>query len=685
MARADIHVFGSVSGYGTVAASSGLRADETQELERFQFGEISTSDAIARLESHPTMTARPLASGRMAISRMLPAGVDDAGRPTIEVVTLVVDARVYEGNLGALEILTSDASWWRSARANARSGATYPSGSAPTGDPRDIAMLRILDAWMYAKQSGSVAILPDSALPELLRFVATLDASDRVSCRWGVGINSLSAPVDIAIMMSGASTHGARAAVRPAQAGQWYVGETEFAQFRASAGGAVWIPTSEMIRGASAPIGGDGAANAAGAGGAASAISYAGSLSGGRVWDERQKRAVVGSAIAAVCATVVLAIAGVTYLNASSKRSSAIAVLAQGESGGDVDRMPARPGRAGKPGASRNGEVVARQSPRSEAEPEGAAGGEEAAKGQSAPDSSTKTLETSPTMVVLYRDKDGDGYGVETDTHHVEEGTSPLPNGWVDKAGDECPDDKDRQKRGPCDCIAQKIEEIDYDGDGVSDCKQDDDCDGVLNFLSPGWNHKSELRPLLKKLKYCLDESKTVKNSVDDVSCIRGDGEAFTTFIERVAANASGIATLLNEVAVDLFTAQTDQAALSKSGTGFPFVQELWAAKSTKGVDNCHVLQTWKSILDELCGIAGKLDELQGCMQDEATKFRVGGNNRKDDFTRGDAKEVIHREWNKVKEELKGASAKMLDEKALQKERAQVEKLIKDMEPKQGD
>jgi hypothetical protein len=90
MARADIHIFGSVSGYSTIAASAGVRADETRELEQFQFGEISTSDAMSRLETQATMTSRMLASGRMAISRMLPAGVDDAGRPTIEVITLIV-------------------------------------------------------------------------------------------------------------------------------------------------------------------------------------------------------------------------------------------------------------------------------------------------------------------------------------------------------------------------------------------------------------------------------------------------------------------------------------------------------------------------------------------------------------------------------------------------------------------
>jgi hypothetical protein len=303
MARADIHIFGSVRGYSTIAASAGVRADETRELEQFQFGEISTSDAMVRLGEQATMTSRMLASGRMAISRMLPAGTDDAGRPTIEVITLVVDARVYDKQLGAIALLADDVSIWRDARAKVHAGVEYPSGVTPSSDPRDAALLRILDAWMHATRTGSVAIMPASAQMDLLRFISTLDPSDRRRCRWGIGINSLSSPVDICTMMAGASTHGARAVVRPASGGQWHCAETEFAQFRASSGGAAWIPSSQMILVATV--------NATAVGGDAPvAVAVAREGSG-----EQHKRMLATSMIAAACATLFLTAAAGVYLN----------------------------------------------------------------------------------------------------------------------------------------------------------------------------------------------------------------------------------------------------------------------------------------------------------------------------------------------------------------------------------
>lgn len=327
MARADMHVFGSVSGYRTIAASVGLRPDETRELEHFQFGEISTSDAIARLETQPTMTSRMLSSGRIALSRMLPAGVDDAGRPTIEVITFVVDAKTYHANLGSLAVLADDASLWVAARDNARAGFDLPRGDALPSDPRDPSLLRILDAWMLATRTGSVATLPEASMTDLLRFVATLDPSDRARCRWGLGINSLSAPVDVCTMMPGASTHGARSIVRPAPAGQWHVQETEFAQFRATSGGSTWVPTTQMIGAATV--------SSAESGGGDARDIFASKSAHGALSD-RQKRVMVMSVIAAICSSLLFTAAAAVYIGSSPPRTNG-AVLAGGDDSGASD------------------------------------------------------------------------------------------------------------------------------------------------------------------------------------------------------------------------------------------------------------------------------------------------------------------------------------------------------------
>ncbi len=314
MAQVDIHVFGSKSGYSTVAQSAGIRSDEKRELEQFQFGEVATQDAIARLETHAAMTVRMLRSGRVAVSRMLPAGTDDAGRPTIEIVTLVVEARTYETGLGALTLLASDVSIWRDARARAASGIDWPLGSDPARDPRDTGLLLLLDAWMHALRSSSVAILPESAAPALLRFVATLDPADRVRCRWGLGINSLSAPVDICTTLPSASTHGARCVVRPAAVGAWHLSETEFARFRASSGGAQWIPTSQMRSSSLVEQDSIGFEAESPRVPVRRATIAAGV---GRTMSMRQKRVMVGSMIAAGCSTILLVVGAASYFRST--------------------------------------------------------------------------------------------------------------------------------------------------------------------------------------------------------------------------------------------------------------------------------------------------------------------------------------------------------------------------------
>jgi hypothetical protein len=232
--HADTHVFGSTRGYGTVASSRGVREDEARELESFQFGEASTADRIARLETHAVMTGRALRSGRFAVSRMMPAGVDDAGRPTIEVITLLVEARDYAACVGALPRLASDARFWLDARATAASGARLAATDVEPA-PRDPQVLRLFDLWRGALRAGAIGVVSESESDAVLRLVASLDPADLLRCRWGIGLLSISTPADICSVASGVSMHGARDVLRLAQQGSWHCGsESEYAAFRAA-------------------------------------------------------------------------------------------------------------------------------------------------------------------------------------------------------------------------------------------------------------------------------------------------------------------------------------------------------------------------------------------------------------------------------------------------------------------
>jgi hypothetical protein len=128
-------------------------------------------------------------------------------------------------------------------------------------------------------------------------------------------------------MMPGASTHGARAAVRPALSGQWHCAETEFAQFRAANGGSTWIPSSQMIAGATV--------GAVGVGDASNAFTPDATTRGG--FNEQQKRALVISMIAATCATLLFVAAAGVYLNKSSGKKSSAVLAGGGSSDGGAE------------------------------------------------------------------------------------------------------------------------------------------------------------------------------------------------------------------------------------------------------------------------------------------------------------------------------------------------------------
>lgn len=654
MARADIHVFGSISGYGTVAASPGVRPDETRELEHFQFGEISTSEAIAQLGSRPTMTVRPLASGRVAISRMIPAGADDAGRPTIEVVTLLVDARGAEAVLPALDRLLSDVGFWREARERSRSGVELPEGAIPSANPRDSALLRILDAWLLATRSGSVAVLPESAIPDLLRFVATLDPADRVGCRWGVGINSLSAPVDICTMMSGASTHGARAVVRPATADRWYVQETEVARASAADGAATWTATARLVGRATATavVGGLGDPTDAFASGSPRSEI-----------DERRKRVMLISMLAAVCATGLLATATALFLSGPSAKRSELADVTERdgvEPSGTLATPPPLEGTqrsgfggslAGVPVGELESSAVAVVSERAE----GPASEPERPDAQStsstSPDPASSPPPTQvPAMVAWYPDKDRDGVGVSEGKIELPPGTPPPAGSWADKDGDECPECGGKLKLEKCGCIDLAIEAIDADGDGTADCEQDDDCDGVPNFqeLGSDWDPNSRLRPLLKELRVAREELGISKSMLKEIE-VKPSRESLPDFVDRVCQASAGVAEGMRLTCSNLKTLQQEEMQALKDGSGFPFAKRILVGPKGNDKFNCQVLIAWEGVVGELREIAKELQRIRGELERVALRHARPGSNQKNDFTSFDAKARVENGWEKFR------------------------------------
>jgi hypothetical protein len=220
MAHALVHILGSRSGYTTLDATPALSAADRAELEVLGFGDIASSEAMAALETDASMVGRQLRSGRFAISRMLPGGTDDKGRPTTEIVSLVLDAQGYARAVGALELLAADPRVWRLARGAVARGCELPEQSAPAS-PRDLGVLRAFDVWTAARDRGALGVLHASDAASLLAMVGLLDAADRAACRWGVGVLSLSAPVDVCTLSPSTAAVGARPVLRAASGDAW--------------------------------------------------------------------------------------------------------------------------------------------------------------------------------------------------------------------------------------------------------------------------------------------------------------------------------------------------------------------------------------------------------------------------------------------------------------------------------
>lgn len=116
--RIERHVFGSVSGYATLARSAGLSEADGRALESTSFGTAYDPAYRSSLQRSVAYLSRPLGVDRRAITRVLAGPADDEGRPTLLFVTAVVSAsdwdRVLQGDVRPLLRQTDVWNWDRS-------------------------------------------------------------------------------------------------------------------------------------------------------------------------------------------------------------------------------------------------------------------------------------------------------------------------------------------------------------------------------------------------------------------------------------------------------------------------------------------------------------------------------------------------------------------------------------------
>ena len=112
--KIERHVFGSKTGYTTLARSEGLNASDCRKLEVFAFGQTSNRGYLQSLAKVPAYISRPLDGNRRAITRVFPGQTDNKGRNTLLLISVVLGNSDWIGVLkGDVLPLLNNADLWK--------------------------------------------------------------------------------------------------------------------------------------------------------------------------------------------------------------------------------------------------------------------------------------------------------------------------------------------------------------------------------------------------------------------------------------------------------------------------------------------------------------------------------------------------------------------------------------------
>lgn len=210
---AKIHVFGSVSGYTTLACDSGISASDREAMEILGFGQTDDRQYINALRTDPVAVGRPLPSGDYAVTRCLAGPPDSAGRATFRFISLVFRAAEWRDqvSLGLSSVLNQHAAWIWNAPGDATSVQVAVVPEQVDSRLRDVA-LQLVDGWINARRTKSIAAMRDS--PEARRAMAIvphlLPRGDRCGLRWGCGLLAAGVVTDICTLAAIAETSSRR-------------------------------------------------------------------------------------------------------------------------------------------------------------------------------------------------------------------------------------------------------------------------------------------------------------------------------------------------------------------------------------------------------------------------------------------------------------------------------------------
>jgi len=462
MARALVHIVRVRRGVTHIDASPGIGSVEASELERLPVGDLSNPSSVARLASVPTVFGRRLRLGRYAITRILPALPEDGGPEAIDAVSLVMPSIGYAQAAGSLAQIALDERFWRIARLAVARGVDLPESSCatPAADPR---ALRAFDAWITARRRQGVAVLAPEDAIGILAMAGWLDAEDCAECRWGIGALTLDAPVDICTISPVAGVASSRPVIQPAVGSAWLSTEMQHAIWHLG-GSPRFPPLRSLVSSVRVE----------------SARDRAGMKTGSSAPESEEHDSRIGIVIGAVIGVFLLVTAILLVRSLGTTR---------GTPDGDLlaaQRPGTDHGQVGDPRIARA--TAGREEPdplhaakhqpnRPDTDKDGVVDEEDC---DPYDPSRGVTLE-------FFRDLDGDGAGDPNPAFAIRDcvaASAPAPPGYSRRNDDLCDQNPSRTSNGGCPCHWDGLIE-DLNGNGIVDCLDDDDHDGMPRVDDP--------------------------------------------------------------------------------------------------------------------------------------------------------------------------------------------------------
>jgi len=211
------HVFGSVSGYTTLAKSSDISQEEDSALSGLGFGQTNNSNFIDGLFTTPTAYGRRLPSGRYAITRCFPGSPDVAGRITLLLASVIMDLDTWLNHIrGGLVKFLNDQSVWDLEKFS--TGKQIKVGSFRGQLPTEASDYYLGDylASIHNSSQNIVVVLPErsNTTDVICHLAGALAPEDAAEFRWGIRLLSTTSPVDVMTMVGAPSTAGRRKVIK---------------------------------------------------------------------------------------------------------------------------------------------------------------------------------------------------------------------------------------------------------------------------------------------------------------------------------------------------------------------------------------------------------------------------------------------------------------------------------------